>query len=73
MKSAVSVIRYPNGIDWNGKEVKFVVGWWPASTTNTCRSCPRSPRSSPTRRRWRSFEAATTVDEVLALFGKINC
>ena len=26
MKSAVSVVRYPNGIDWNGKEVKFVVG-----------------------------------------------
>ena len=26
MKSAVSVIRYPNGVDWNGKEVKFVVG-----------------------------------------------
>ena len=26
MKSAVSVIRYPEGIDWNGKQVKFVVG-----------------------------------------------
>ncbi|MCU1553865.1 MAG: mannose transporter subunit, partial [Arthrobacter sp.] len=26
MKSAVSVIRYPDGIDWNGKQVKFVVG-----------------------------------------------
>jgi len=26
IKSAVTVIRYPDGIDWNGKQVKFVVG-----------------------------------------------
>ena len=25
-KSSISVIRYPNGIDWNGTPVKFVIG-----------------------------------------------
>ena len=25
-KSSISVIRYPNGIDWNGNPVKFVIG-----------------------------------------------
>lgn len=25
-RSAVSIVRYPEGIDWNGKQVKFVVG-----------------------------------------------
>lgn len=53
-KSVVSVVRYPDGIDWNGKEVKFVVGV-AASTTNTSTSSPRSRRSSRTRRRWRSL------------------
>jgi mannitol PTS system EIICBA or EIICB component len=24
--SGISVVRYPDGIDWNGKEVKFVIG-----------------------------------------------
>ena len=24
--SAISVVRYPNGIDWNGNPVKFVIG-----------------------------------------------
>ncbi|MFT4297039.1 MAG: PTS mannitol transporter subunit IICBA [Micropruina sp.] len=25
-KSSISVVRYPNGIDWNGNPVKFVIG-----------------------------------------------
>ena len=25
-RSAISVVRYPNGIDWNGNPVKFVIG-----------------------------------------------
>ena len=25
-RSAISFVRYPQGIDWNGKEVKFVIG-----------------------------------------------
>ncbi|MFT4216212.1 MAG: PTS mannitol transporter subunit IICBA [Micropruina sp.] len=25
-KSSISVVRYPNGIDWNGNQVKFVIG-----------------------------------------------
>jgi len=71
MKSAVSVIRYPNGIDWNGKEVKFVVGV--AGINNEHLQILASIAKVFTNKaQVAQLEAATTVDEVLALFGKVN-
>jgi len=71
MKSAVSVIRYPNGIDWNGKEVKFVVGV--AGVNNEHLQILSSIAKVFTNKaQVAQLEAATTVDEVLDLFGKVN-
>lgn len=71
MKSAVSVIRYPNGIDWNGKEVKFVVGV--AGINNEHLQILSSIAKVFTNNaQVAQLEAVTTVDEVLELFGKVN-
>ncbi len=71
MKSAVSVIRYPNGIDWNGKEVKFVVGV--AGINNEHLHILSSIAKVFTNKaQVAQLEAATTVEEVLDLFGKVN-
>ncbi|MDN4643188.1 PTS mannitol transporter subunit IICBA [Arthrobacter sp. PsM3] len=71
MKSAVSVVRYPNGIDWNGKEVKFVVGV--AGINNEHLHILSSIAKVFTNKaQVAQLEAATTVEEVLALFGKVN-
>ena len=71
MKSAVSVVRYPNGIDWNGKEVKFVVGV--AGINNEHLHILSSIAKVFTNKaQVAQLEAATTVEEVLDLFGKVN-
>ena len=70
-KSAVSVVRYPDGIDWNGKEVKFVVGV--AGINNEHLQILSSIAKVFTNKaQVAQLEAATTVDEVLDLFGKVN-
>jgi len=71
MRSAVSVVRYPDGIDWNGKEVKFVVGV--AGINNEHLQILSSIAKVFTNKaQVAQLEAATTVDEVLDLFGKVN-
>ena len=71
MKSAVSVVRYPNGIDWNGKEVKFVVGV--AGINNEHLQILSSIAKVFTNKaQVAQLEAATTVEEVLDLFRKVN-
>ena len=71
MKSAVSVVRYPEGIDWNGKEVKFVVGV--AGVNNEHLQILSSIAKVFTNKaQVAQLEAATTVDEVLDLLGKVN-
>ncbi|GAC1595674.1 MAG: PTS sugar transporter subunit IIA [Pseudarthrobacter sp.] len=71
MKSAVSVIRYPDGIDWNGKQVKFVVGV--AGINNEHLHILSSIAKVFTNKaQVAQLEAATSIDEVLDLFGKVN-
>src|SRR6476661_6694019 len=71
MKSAVSVIRYPEGIDWNGKEVKFVVGV--AGINNEHLHILSSiAKVFTNKEQVARLEAATSEDEVLELFGKVN-
>ncbi|MDQ0862504.1 PTS system mannitol-specific IIC component [Arthrobacter globiformis] len=70
-KSAVSVVRYPEGIDWNGKQVKFVVGV--AGINNEHLHILSSIAKVFTNKaQVAQLEAATSVDEVLELFGKVN-
>ncbi|MDP9985618.1 PTS system mannitol-specific IIC component [Arthrobacter oryzae] len=70
-KSAVSVIRYPEGIDWNGKQVKFVVGV--AGINNEHLHILSSiAKVFTNKEQVARLEAATSVDEVLDLFGKVN-
>ncbi|MFF1252510.1 PTS mannitol transporter subunit IICBA [Pseudarthrobacter sp. NPDC058329] len=70
-KSAVSVIRYPEGIDWNGKQVKFVVGV--AGVNNEHLHILSSiAKVFTNKEQVARLEAATSEDEVLELFGKVN-
>ncbi|WP_104139450.1 PTS mannitol transporter subunit IICBA [Arthrobacter sp. ZGTC131] len=70
-RSAVSVVRYPDGIDWNGKEVKFVVGV--AGINNEHLHILSSIAKVFTNKaQVAQLEAATSVEEVLELFGKVN-
>ncbi len=69
--SAVSIIRYPEGIDWGGKQVKFVVGV--AGINNEHLHILSSIAKIFTNKaQVAQLEEASTVDEVLALFGKVN-
>ncbi|VXB84452.1 fused mannitol-specific PTS enzymes: IIA components; IIB components; IIC components [Arthrobacter sp. 9V] len=69
--SAVSIIRYPEGIDWGGKQVKFVVGV--AGLNNEHLHILSSIAKIFTNKaQVAQLEEAATVDEVLELFGKVN-
>ncbi|POH57055.1 PTS mannitol transporter subunit IICBA [Arthrobacter glacialis] len=71
ISSAVSVIHYPNGIDWNGKPVKFVVGV--AGVNNEHLAILSSiARVFTDKDQVARLENATSVDEVLDIFGKVN-
>ncbi|MET3205018.1 UNVERIFIED_ORG: PTS system mannitol-specific IIC component [Arthrobacter sp. UYEF13] len=71
LKSAVSVIRYPDGIDWDGKQVKFVVGV--AGINNEHLHILSSIAKVFTNNaQVAQLEAATSAEEVLELFGKVN-
>ena len=69
--SAVSIVRYPEGIDWGGKQVKFVVGV--AGLNNEHLHILSSIAKIFTNKaQVAQLEEATTVEEVLELFGKVN-
>jgi PTS system mannitol-specific IIC component len=71
LRSAVSIVRYPDGIDWNGKQVKFVVGV--AGVNNEHLSILSAiARVFSDKEQVARLDRAETVDEVLALFGKVN-
>ena len=71
MQSALSVVRYPNGIDWDGKEVKFVVGI--AGVNNEHLEILATIAMVFTDKdEVAQLDAATTVEEVLDLLGKVN-
>ncbi|WP_028267718.1 PTS mannitol transporter subunit IICBA [Arthrobacter sp. MA-N2] len=71
MHSGVSIIRYPEGIDWGGKQVKFVVGV--AGINNEHLHILSSIAKIFTdKAQVAQLEQATSVDEVLDLFGKVN-
>lgn len=69
--SAVSIIRFPQGIDWNGKPVKFVVGV--AGVNNEHLAILSSiARVFTDKTQVARLEDANSVDEILDIFGKVN-
>jgi PTS system mannitol-specific IIC component len=70
-KSAVSVVRYPEGLDWNGKEVRFVVGV--AGVNNEHLHILSSIAKVFTdKAQVAQLEAATSAEEILEIFRKVN-
>jgi mannitol PTS system EIICBA or EIICB component len=70
-KSAVSVVRYPDGLSWNGKEVKFVVGV--AGVNNEHLHILSSIAKVFTdKSQVAQLEAATSAEEILEIFRKVN-
>ncbi|HEV7168003.1 MAG TPA: PTS mannitol transporter subunit IICBA [Micrococcaceae bacterium] len=70
-RSAVSIVRYPEGIDWGGKQVKFVVGV--AGVNNEHLAILASiARVFTDKEQVARLDEATSVEEVLDLFGKVN-
>lgn len=70
-KSAVSVVRYPDGLDWNGKEVRFVVGV--AGVNNEHLHILSSIAKVFTdKAQVAQLEAATSSEEILEIFRKVN-
>ncbi len=69
--SAVSIIRYPEGIDWNGNEVRFVVGI--AGLNNEHLAILSSIARVFTDKELVSrLATAATREEVRDIFGKVN-
>lgn len=71
LHSGVSIVRYPEGIDWGGKQVKFVVGV--AGINNEHLHILSSIAKIFTdKAQVAKLEQATSVQEVLDMFGKVN-
>lgn len=71
LHSGVSIVRYPQGIDWGGKQVKFVVGV--AGIDNEHLHILSSIAKIFTdKAQVAQLEQAASVQEVLDLFGKVN-
>lgn len=70
-RSAVSVVRYPQGIDWDGPKARFVVAV--AGLNNEhLHILSAIAKVFTDQDSVQRLEAATSVDEVLAIFAKVN-
>ena len=68
-QTAISFVRYPDGVDWNGKEVKFVVGIAGAGNDHL-KLLGQIAEVFLDSEQVARLEAATTADEVLARPGR---
>jgi PTS system mannitol-specific IIC component len=69
--TAVSIVCYPRGIDWNGQEVRFVVGIAGVNHEHLA-ILSTVARVFADKERVLRLENATTREEVLDIFGKVN-
>ncbi len=68
-RSTMSFVRYPNGIDWNGNDVKFVVGI--AGVNNThMEILQKVAITFSNLNQVEKLLEATSVDEVIAILGE---
>ena len=70
-KSAISVVRYPNGIDWNGNPVKFVIGIAGAGNDHLD-LLGKIAEVFLDEDKIAGLEAATSAQEIADAFGKVN-
>lgn len=70
-RSAMSFVRYPDGIDWNGKPVKFVVGIAGANDEHLG-ILQAIARIFSDKEKVAELEQAAGQDEILAILGKVN-
>nr|WP_300149617.1 PTS sugar transporter subunit IIA [Propionicimonas sp.] len=69
--SAISVVRYPQGIDWNGNPVKFVIGIAGANDEHL-ELLSRIAEVFLDADAVQALENASSTEEVAAAFGKVN-
>jgi PTS system mannitol-specific IIC component len=70
-RTAISFVRYPQGIDWNGKEVKFVVGIAGAGDDHL-KLLGKLAEVFVDREQVARLESARTADDVLAVLGAMQ-
>ncbi|MBK8460708.1 MAG: PTS mannitol transporter subunit IICBA [Micropruina sp.] len=69
--SAISVVRYPNGIDWNGNPVKFVIGIAGAGNEHL-ELLGKIAEVFLDEDQIAGLEAASSAAEIRDAFGKVN-
>jgi PTS system mannitol-specific IIC component len=69
-RTAISFVRYPDGIDWNGKQVKFVVGI-AALGNEHLKLLGRIAEVFTDPAQVERLESAATEDDVLAVLGEV--
>jgi PTS system mannitol-specific IIC component len=70
-RSALCVVRYPEGLDWNGKPVTWVVGI-AGKDNEHLGILSRIAKIFGNKEQVRRLNEARTADEVLDLLGKVN-
>ena len=69
--SSISVVRYPNGIDWNGNPVKFVIGIAGAGNDHL-ELLGKIAEVFLDESKIAELEAATDAQQIKDAFGKVN-
>ncbi|MEX5297645.1 PTS mannitol transporter subunit IICBA [Kocuria sp. CPCC 205292] len=69
--SALSVVKYPAGLDWNGKPVTWVIGIAGKDNEHLA-ILSRVAKIFGNKEKVRQLDEARTSDEVLDLLGKVN-
>ena len=69
--SSISVVRYPNGIDWNGNPVKFVIGIAGAGNDHL-ELLGKIAEVFLDESRIAELEQATSAQEIRDAFGRVN-
>ncbi len=70
-RSTMSFVRYPEGLDWKGKQVKFVVGIAGANNTHL-EILQKIAITFSNLNQVKKLEDATTVDDIIAVLGEVN-
>ena len=69
-RTAISFVRYPDGIDWNGKQVRYVVGI-AALGNEHLKLLGRIAEVFTDPAQVQRLESAASADEVLAVLGEV--
>lgn len=69
--SAMSFVRYDDGIDWNGKQARFVIGIAGAGGEHLS-LLQKIAKTFSSKEAVAQLEAAQSPEEILDIFGKVN-